>query len=73
MIQTPFTFNGGFAQFNGRIELDNVLPVNLAFWMNNMLDRTARIFGDDNSSTLGYAAEHYVPPRTFGGEVSYRF
>ena len=45
----------------------------VALWAKNLLDEGYFTFAAPVISTFGIATRYYDPPRTFGGELSYRF
>ena len=45
----------------------------VALWAKNLLDETYFINGQPLASTYGHVLRTYAAPRTYGGELSYRF
>jgi iron complex outermembrane receptor protein len=74
IVQTQYTKLKGYNLVNARIDLIKTLPVDVAFWMNNVTNKTYRLFGFDLlTNSLGYASDQYGPPRTFGVEATFKF
>ncbi|MDG2307813.1 MAG: hypothetical protein P8R42_24815 [Candidatus Binatia bacterium] len=45
----------------------------VALWGKNLAHEIVFINGQPLASTFGHVLRTYAPPRTFGGELSYRF
>jgi len=74
IVQTQYTKLKGYNLVNARIDLIKMLPVDVAFWMNNVTNKTYRLFGFDLlTKSLGYASDQYGAPRTFGVEATFKF
>jgi len=72
--QTPYTKLPGYNLVNARLDLTKSLPVDVALWVNNLTNKTYRLFAFDLlTNSLGYASDQYGPPRTFGVEATFKF
>jgi iron complex outermembrane receptor protein len=64
----------GYGLLNANLALN--IPdrhLQLSLWARNLLDKRYVSGGLDLSSSLGYVISNVQPPRTFGGQVTYKF
>ena len=70
----PYTSQGGYGLLNGRLTLDiNHSNWQVALWGRNLTNKYYYDGGDDFATTIGYSTLFVGRPRTYGGEVEYRF
>ncbi len=70
----PHTSQGGYGLLNGRLTLDiSHTNLQLALWARNLTNKYYYNGGDDFATTIGYSTLFVGPPRTYGGELTYRF
>jgi iron complex outermembrane recepter protein len=69
----PFGTQKGYELFNGRLALAVTDRLEFALWGRNLANKHYWIGAEDQSSSSGYVVTFLGTPRTFGGDVSFRF
>jgi len=70
----PYTSQGAYGLLNGRMSLDIAhTKWQVALWARNLANKYYYDGGDDFATTVGYSTLFVGRPRTYGGEVAYRF
>jgi len=64
-----------YGLWGSRVSLNEIggTPVSLSFWMQNIADKTYKIYCADNLYSIGYAACRFGEPRTYGAALSFKW
>ena len=64
-----------YGLWSARVALNDIrsTPVSLAFWMQNIADKTYKIYCANNLYSIGYAACRYGEPQTYGATLSFKW
>lgn len=64
-----------YGLWGARVALNEIggTPVSLAFWMQNIADKTYKIYCADNLYSIGYSACRFGEPQTYGAAISFKW
>ncbi len=64
-----------YGLWGARVALNEIggTPVSLSFWMQNIADKTHKIYCGDNLYSIAYAACRYGEPQTYGAALSFKW